>query len=68
MPEHQPSPNGNTRGAAVTRGRPAAQPRRDAAEDARQAQMSFSAPALDPRVSAVLSEVIRTMPAEGLTL
>jgi hypothetical protein len=68
MPEHQPSPNGNTRGDGATRGRPAAQPRRDAAEDARQAQMSFPAPALDPRVSAVLAEMIRTMPAEGLTL
>jgi hypothetical protein len=61
MPEHQPSPNGSARGDAATRGR-------GAAEDARQAQMSFPAPALNQRVSAVLSEVIRTMPAEGLTL
>jgi hypothetical protein len=68
MPEHQPSPNGNARGDAATRWRPAAQPRRAAAEDAGQAQMSFPAPALNQRVSAVLSEVIRTMPAEGLTL
>lgn len=68
MPEHQPSRNGNTRGDAATRCRPELQPRRDVAEDARQAQMSFPTPALDQRVSAVLSEVIRTMPAEGLTL
>ena len=66
MPEHQPSPNGNTRGDAATHA-----PRGSAAppaQDARQAQMSFPAPALNQRVSAVLSEVIRTMPAEGLTL
>ena len=30
--------------------------------------MSFPGQAVDQRVSAVLSEVIRTMPAEGLTL
>jgi hypothetical protein len=33
-----------------------------------QADMSFPGQAADQRVSAVLSEVIRTMPAEGLTL
>jgi hypothetical protein len=39
-----------------------------AAEDARQAGTSLPGHALDPRVSAVLAELIRTMPAEGLTL
>ena len=33
-----------------------------------QTEMSCPSQAVDPRVSAVLSEVIRTMPAEGLTL
>jgi hypothetical protein len=68
MPQHQPLPKGDTRGDAATRGRPEAQPRHEAAEDARQAQLSSPAQALDQRASAVLSEVIRTMPAEGLTL
>jgi hypothetical protein len=33
----------------------------------RRAEMSCPGQAADQRVSAVLSEVIRTMPAEGLT-
>jgi hypothetical protein len=68
MPQHQPSPNGDRRGDAATRCRPEAQPRRDAAEDGPQAETSFPGQELDPRVSIVLAEVIRTMPAEGLTL
>jgi hypothetical protein len=68
MRQHQPSPNGDTRWEAATRWRNEVQSLREAAEDGRQAQMSFPAQALDQRVSAVLSEVIRTMPAGGLTL
>ena len=68
MPQQQPSLYGDTRGDAATRCRLEPQPRRDVAEDGRQAETSFPGQALDPRVSAVLFEVIRTMPAEGLTL
>jgi hypothetical protein len=68
MPQHQPSPHGDARGDAATQGPYEPQPRCDAAEDERQAETSFPGHAPDPRVSAVLFEVIRTMPNEGLTL
>jgi hypothetical protein len=68
MPQYQPSPHGDRRGDAATQGPPEVQPHRDASEDGRQPETSFPGHAPDPRVSAVLFEVIRTMPAEGLTL
>src|SRR5919109_4003593 len=68
MQRNQPSPNGDTRREVATRCRNEAQQLREAAEDGRQAEMSFSGQAVDQRVSAVLSEVICTMPAGGLTL
>jgi hypothetical protein len=68
MPQHQPSPHGDRRGDAATQSPPEPQPRRDAADAGPQAETSLPGHAPAPRVSAVLFEVIRTMPAEGLTL